>query len=90
MTPLTARAFAGYVTLVGLLQVSMAKENDWPRVKIATLLFMALPIAVLFQLARFSDEVDWSNAALWLFLADIAATGAICVWLWAKSNSTAR
>lgn len=83
-TPLTARAFAGYVTLVALLQVSMAFENDWPRARIATVMLIPLPFVALFQLVRFADGVQWSNVALWVFLADLGLTAALCLklWLW--------
>lgn len=83
-TPLTARAFAGYVTLVALLQISMAWENDWPRSRIATIMLIPLPLLILFQLVRFGGGVQWSNAALWLFLLDIILTAALCAKLWLR------
>lgn len=89
MTPLTARAFAGYLSLASLMQISIARENDWPRVRIATSLLLALPVAVGFQLARYASEVAWDNLALWVFLADVAGVAALCAWLWHRSNRTA-
>jgi hypothetical protein len=83
-TPLTARAFAGYVTLVALLQISMACENDWPRSRLATIMLIPLPIVILFQLVRFSDGVQWSNVALWVFLVDAGLTTALCTKLWLR------
>jgi len=83
-TPLTARAFAGYVTLVALLQVSMACENDWPRGRIATVMLIPLPVVALFQLVRFADGVQWSNVALWVFLIDLGLTAALCLKLWLR------
>jgi len=83
-TPLTARAFAGYVTLVALLQISMAFENDWQRGKLATVMLIPLPFVILLQLVRFGDGVQWSNVALWVFLADLGLIAALCVKLWLR------
>jgi hypothetical protein len=81
-TPLTARALAGFLTLAALLQVSMACENDWPRARLATVLLIPMPLAILFQLVRFAGEVQWSNVALWVFLLDAGLVAALCAKLW--------
>jgi hypothetical protein len=86
-TPLTARAFAGYVTLVALLQISMAVENDRLRSRLATVLLIPLPFAVLFQLVRYGHEVRWSNAALWVFLLDLAVVAALGAGLWLRPSA---
>jgi hypothetical protein len=83
-TPLTARAMAGFLTLAALLQVSMACENDWPRCRLATVLLIPLPFAILFQLVRYADQVQWSNAALWIFLLDAAVIALLCAKLWLR------
>ena len=49
-----------------------------------------LPFALLVQLLRFSAEVQWANAALWVLLADTAASAALMVWLWLTAGGTAR
>jgi len=89
-TPLTARAFAGYVTLVALLQISMAFENDWPRGKLATVMLIPLPFVILFQLVRFGNGVQWSNVALWIFLLDAGLVAALSARLWLQPPSAAR
>lgn len=83
-TPLTARALAGFLTLVALLQLSMALENDRLRCRLATVLLIPLPFASLFQLVRFRDEVQWSNAALWIFVIDMAVVAALGISLWRR------
>lgn len=83
-TPLTARALAGYVSLVALLQISMAWENDWPRARLATYLLIPLPAVMLFQLVRFGEGVQWSNVALWVFLLDLGLAAALSVRLWLR------
>lgn len=82
LTPLTLRALCSWLIGVGLLQAAMARENDWRRVRLATAMLLLLPPAMFVQLARFSAEVDWTNAPLWLLLADVSAAGLAAAWLW--------
>ncbi len=89
-TPLTARAFAGYITLAALLQVSMAFENDWVRSRLATVMLIPLPFLILFQLVRFGDGVQWSNIALWIFLLDIGLVAALSIRLWLRPPAAQR
>ena len=89
-TPLTARAFAGFVTLVALLQISMACENDWPRARLATVFLIPLPFAILFQLVRYADQVQWSNVALWVFLLNVGLVAALGARLWLRPPVAAR
>jgi hypothetical protein len=60
----------------------MAFENDWQRAKLATVMLIPLPIAIVLQLVRFGDQVQWSNVALWIFLIDACLIAAICARLW--------
>ena len=69
-TPLTARTLCGWLLAVGLMQVSMAWEGDWRRARLATTMMILLPFALVGQLLRFSDEVDWDAVSLWVLLAD--------------------
>ena len=85
ITPLTARALCGWLLAVGLLQVSMAWEGDWRRARLASTMMIVLPIALVVQLARFADQVDWSTAALWVLLIDLAVMAAVCSYLWAAA-----
>jgi hypothetical protein len=78
-TPLTVRAFCGFLTLVGLFQLSMAWENDLIRARVAAPMLIAFPFALAIQLVRFSGEVTWTNAALWIFIADVVVSGFVCL-----------
>lgn len=61
ITPLNARALAGYFLLLGLLMLSMARENDRDRVRIVSpFLVLVLPLVVL-QVGRFAGQVDWRH-----------------------------
>jgi hypothetical protein len=86
-TPLTARALAGFVVLAALLQISMALENDRTRARVATIMLIPLPFVAAFQLARFGDSVQWSNAALWIFLLDLTLVAAISATLWLRERA---
>ena len=88
ITPLAARALCGWLIGVGLLQVWMALEGDWSRMKLSTSMLMVLPIAMLFQLFRFSSDVDWGHPTLWVLLADVVAIAAVCGYLWSRSFAT--
>jgi hypothetical protein len=82
ITPLTARALSGWGICLGLLLLSMAAENDWPRVRLGTLMPITLGPALLLQWARFGAEVRWSNPWLIVLLADILLLGGACLALW--------
>lgn len=86
-TPLTVRAFCGYLSVGAMMMVSVAWEHDWGRVRLGTALLMALPVAVAIQLYRFGEGVQWSSPALWIFLIDIALTGVLCVTLWLRPRN---
>jgi hypothetical protein len=81
-TPLTARTLCGWLIGVGLLEMWMAWEGDWQRVKIGTTMLVILPFALIFQLLRFQTEVGWSNVALWLLLLDFSMASILCIGLW--------
>jgi hypothetical protein len=83
LTPLTTRTLCGWLLVVGLLQLWMAWEGDWRRARLATTMMIVLPFALVVQLARFTDQVDWSTPALWVLLAATAGVAAVCGYLWA-------
>jgi hypothetical protein len=80
--PLTVRTLSGWLLGVGLMQVWMSLEGDWQRIKLATTMLMLLPVTLLFQLLRYSGEVEWSSVVLWALLADVLAVAAILLALW--------
>ena len=77
LTPLTTRSLCGWIMILGVVLISMVRENDRARVRFATpLLILVLP-TILLQMSRFADQVDWSNTTLWFGLA-IAAVLCVC------------
>jgi len=75
LTPLTTRSLSAWILTLGLILISMARENDTARVRLATpFLFLILP-TLLLQLLRHADQVDWTNPVLWIGLTVAAAIG---------------
>jgi hypothetical protein len=89
-TPLTARTLAGWLIGVGAMQVWMAWEADWSRIKLATTMLIALPGLLLLQLLRYSGEVAWNSAALWALLAATGVTALLLLALWGRASRTPR
>jgi hypothetical protein len=65
LTPLTARSLCGWLIAVGTLMLSVMRENDRTRAWLASPMLILILPAILLQMARFSDQVDWSNPVLW-------------------------
>jgi hypothetical protein len=65
LTPLTGRSLCGWLIAVGTLMLSVLRENDRTRARLASALLIPILPALLVQMARFSDQVDWSNPVLW-------------------------
>lgn len=86
-TPLTVRTLCGWLIGVGTLQLWMAWENDWRRVRLASTMLMLLPLAIAVQLARFSAEVNWGNLALWALILDTSAAAVIMFWMWLRERA---
>jgi hypothetical protein len=77
LTPLTTRSLCGWIMILGVVLITMVRENDKARVRFATpLLILVLP-TLLLQMSRFADQVNWGNSTLWVGLA-IAAVICIC------------
>ncbi|HYN87159.1 MAG TPA: hypothetical protein VER55_01455 [Ardenticatenaceae bacterium] len=85
LTPLTARALSGWLVAIGTLLLSMARENDTARVRLGAPMLVALLPAVLIQLGRFSNEVNWNSVTLWAGLL-LLATVSVCGLALLRSN----
>jgi hypothetical protein len=84
LTPLTVRTLCGFLIATGVIMLGIAWENDWRRVRLASLMLLVLGPAQLIQLLRFRDQVQWSN--LWLLIdgIDFLLFAAIVLWLWIR------
>lgn len=66
MTPLTTRAFVAWLIALAALMLSMARENDRTRVLFGVPMLILILPAVTIQIARFADQVNFANAALFI------------------------
>lgn len=91
LTPLTARSLSGWLIAVGTLMLSMSRENDQTRARLATpMLILILPVLLL-QLLRFPEQVNWGSPVLWIGLVLFASAGSCGLYLangsWRKAVS---
>ena len=78
LTPLTARVLSGWVLVLGALLLSIARENDRDRVRLASPVLILLLPAIGIQVMRFREQVDLGHPRLWanaILLALLAACG---------------
>ncbi len=75
LTPLTARSLSGWLIAIGTILLSVRRENNRARVRLAAPVFILLLPATLLQMLRYAGEVDWLNPLLWLGLLAFAVIG---------------
>jgi hypothetical protein len=75
LTFLTARSLSGWPVAVGLMMLSVVRENDRTRARLASAMLILILPAILLQMARFSDQVDWSKPVLWAGLVLFTVIG---------------
>jgi hypothetical protein len=90
LTPLTARAVACWLLGLGVLQVTCFFENDWSRIRLATISYSVLAVLQFAALARYSAAFRWGPAgAIYIsFVASILILG-LYGWSQAASRPTA-
>ena len=82
LTPLTARAISSWLIGLGIVLVSAIRENDWRRLRPATMAYVTLGVLGLVAIARYPSAIDWSRPVAWIYAAmgvAVLATGAIGV-----------
>jgi hypothetical protein len=85
LTPLTARSLCGWLIVVGALMLSISRENNRARSRLATPMLIFILPALLLQVIRYADQVNWSNPVLWLAVILFAIIGACGLYLAAGS-----
>lgn len=81
LTPLTARSLSGWIMLLGVILLSMVRENDKARIRFGTPFLILLLPTLLIQMARYADQVNWANPTLWFGLLLAAVMGACGLYL---------
>lgn len=75
LTPLTARSLSGWLIAVGTIMLWISFENDRTRAKLATPMLILILPALLLQMLRYADQVNWDNTVLWIGLVLFAIIG---------------
>jgi hypothetical protein len=81
MTPLTAHALLSWFIGLGALMLSMARENDRTQVLIGVPALLLVFPTVTLQIARFADQVDFVNVALFVGYGFMLIAFALGVYL---------
>jgi hypothetical protein len=81
MTPLTVRAFVSWLLAAAALMLSMAYENDRTRVLVGTPMLILIFPVVTIQIARFADQVQFANVALFVFYGITLVAFALGIYL---------
>ena len=75
LTPLTTRALCGWLVALGTMMLSVAYENDRDRARVVSPFFILLLPAVVWQLSRFSADVNVSH---WRILVNGVVLSIVC------------
>jgi hypothetical protein len=75
LTPLTARSLSGWLIAVGTIMPSISHKNNQTRTVLATPMLILILPALLLQMLRYADQMDWGNPALWSGLILFAIVG---------------
>jgi hypothetical protein len=81
MTPLTARALLSWFIGLAALMLSMAHENDRQQVLIGVPTLLLVFPTVTLQIARFADQVNFANVALFVGYGFMLVAFALGVYL---------
>ncbi len=81
LTPLTARVLAGWVIVIGTLLLSIARENDLDRVRVASPVLILILPAVGIQVIRYREQVDTGHPRLWVNLIVFAVLSVCGLYL---------
>ena len=62
---LTLRALSGWILALGAMLISVARENDRARARIVSPFFVLLLPAIVFEVARYPDQVSWTHPTVY-------------------------
>jgi hypothetical protein len=83
LTPLTSRVIGAWFVALGFAAGLSTRECDLARLRTASITYVVFGLLQAGALVRFRDDVDWGDAAAWLYVALLAAitiTGAYGWW----------
>jgi hypothetical protein len=68
LTPLTGRAIGAWLLGLGIAAIHALRENDWGRIRPATMSYLAFGGLQLVAVARYPGELDWAAPQTWVYL----------------------
>jgi len=68
LTPLTGRAIGAWLLGLGIAAIHAVRENDWDRIRPATMSYVAFGGLQLVAVARYPGELDWAALQTWVYL----------------------
>ena len=83
LTPLTGRAIGAWLLGLGIAAGHAVHENDWRRIRPATMSYVAFAGFQLVAVARYPEEINWAAPHPWgylLFLISALIVGAHGWW----------
>lgn len=89
LTPLTAQVTGGWLLAIGGAVAQTWWENDWSRVAIAFISYVALGALQVLALVRYASQVQWGNLGSWLYTAFVISIVTIGIACWRTAWSTA-
>ena len=73
LTPLTAQALGAWLLTIAVLALNAAIENDRRRVRLALIGYAVFGALQIIALARYSGDVDWTDARTWIYAGLLAS-----------------
>ena len=67
---------------LGIAATQAAAENDWIRIRPATMSYTAFAVLEFVAVARYPGEVAWETPAAWIYLLFLASAGVIGLYGW--------
>ncbi|MGS0686457.1 hypothetical protein ACVBEQ_15120 [Nakamurella sp. GG22] len=90
LTPLTGRAIGAWLVGLGIAAAQVVGENDWLRIRPATMSYTAFAVLEFAALARYPDEVAWATPEAWVYLLFLASSLGIGAYGWWRAAQCAR
>lgn len=89
LTPLTARAMAAWLVGLGVVLATAWWENDWLRIRAATIAYTVLGVLQLGAVGRFSADLD-SGPGVWAYVGSLAVITLYGAYGWVAGSRALR
>ena len=90
LTPLTGRAVDAWLLGLGIAAAHAVHENDWHRIRPATMSNVAFAGLQMMAIARYPDEIAWGAPQTWGYLLFLASALAVGAHGWRQASGTVR